>query len=134
MGRAEGLALDPGSQRLFVTYVSSNIIEVVNAATLQSVGTVTAPGANSLAGIVYDYDKELLYCVARGTSKLYVYQWRPAFDELVPLPGSPLRLEGAEAHGIALDEIKDELYVGGNAHLRQRVQHFRLAPDQNDSR
>ena len=35
---AEGLALDLGSQRLFVTYVSSNIIEVVNAATLQSVG------------------------------------------------------------------------------------------------
>ena len=57
--------------------------------------------------------KSSLYCVARGTSKLYVYQWRPAFDELVPLPGSPLRLEGAEAHGIALDEIKDELYVGG---------------------
>jgi len=110
---AEGLALDPGSQRLFVTYLSSNIIELLDAVTLQSVGTVTAKGTNSLAGIAYDYDKELLYCVARGSSKLYVYQWKPAFDELVPLSGSPFQLVGAEAYGIALDEIKDELYVGG---------------------
>jgi uncharacterized repeat protein (TIGR01451 family) len=110
---ADGLALDPGSQRLFVTYYSSNVIEVLNAATLQSVGTVKAPGTNDLAGIVYDYDKELLYCVARGSSKLYIYQWKPAFDELAPLPGSPFQLAGAEAYGIALDEIKDELYVGG---------------------
>jgi uncharacterized repeat protein (TIGR01451 family) len=110
---ADGLALDPGSQRLFVSYFSSNIIEVVNAVTLQSIGKVTAQGVNDLAGIVYDYDKELLYCVARGTSKLYIYQWKAAFDQLVPLPGSPFQLAGAEAYGITLDEIKDELYVGG---------------------
>jgi uncharacterized repeat protein (TIGR01451 family) len=109
----EGLALDPGSQRLFVTYNSSNVIELLDAVTLQSVGTVTAPGTNSLAGIAYDYDKDLLYCAARGSSKLYIYQWKPAFDELVPLPDSPFQLEGAKAYGIALDEIKDELYVGG---------------------
>jgi uncharacterized repeat protein (TIGR01451 family) len=109
----EGLALDPGSQRLFVTYNSSNVIEVLSAVTLHSVGTVTAPGTNNLAGIVYDYDKDLLYCAARGSSKLYIYQWKPAFDELIPLPGSPFQLEGAKAYGIALDEITDELYVGG---------------------
>jgi uncharacterized repeat protein (TIGR01451 family) len=110
---AEGLALDPGSQRLFVTYLSSNVIEVVNAVTLQSVGRVTAQGAGDLAGIVYDCDKELLYCAARGSSKLYVYQWKSDSDELVPLPGAPFQLAGAEAYGITLDEIKDELYVGG---------------------
>ena len=75
--------------------------------------TVKAEGTNDLAGVAYDYDKELLYCVARGSSNLYVYQWKPAFDELVPVSGSPLQLVGAEAYGIALDEVKDELYVGG---------------------
>jgi uncharacterized repeat protein (TIGR01451 family)/fimbrial isopeptide formation D2 family protein len=107
-----GLALDPQSQRLFVTYETSNVIELLDATTLVSVGTATAKNSTSLTGVVYDYDKKLLYCVGGRTENLYVYQWKPATDELVPVPDSPFRLEGAYAYGIALNETRGELYVG----------------------
>jgi len=53
-GGAVGLALDPDSETMFVTYEGSNIIEMVNAKTMISEqNPVTVPGvsATGLAGM-----------------------------------------------------------------------------------
>ena len=59
---AVGLALDPDSGIMFVTYESSNIIEMVNARTLAPLGkskTVTGvSGPGGLAGIVFDQTRQ----------------------------------------------------------------------------
>jgi uncharacterized repeat protein (TIGR01451 family) len=106
-----GLALDSYSERLFITYESSNTVLSLDAATLSGNRTVTAPGATDLAGIVYDQGRELLYCVDRGTENLYIYKWDAVKSSLTPVEGSPFRLEQATAYGIALDEFSDLLYV-----------------------
>lgn len=113
---AAALASDAGSNRLFVTYRTSNVVVLVDAVTLETVGTVTVKGGRSLTGVVYDNDKRRLYCVDEETPTLHVFDWKPADNALIPVAGSPLRLEGldsAGACGIALDEGRDELYVGG---------------------
>jgi len=59
-GGAVGLALDPGSETLFVTYEGSNIIEMVNAKKMVSEeNPVTVSQASSLAGIVEDKQNSL---------------------------------------------------------------------------
>jgi uncharacterized repeat protein (TIGR01451 family) len=110
---AVGLGMDADSQRLFVTYESSNVIVLLDAATLATVGTAKVQGARNLAGIVYDHGKKLLYCMDRTTSNLYVFQWGDStYTGLIPVAGLPITLEGAQAYGLALDEVKGELYVG----------------------
>ncbi|GAJ07208.1 unnamed protein product, partial [marine sediment metagenome] len=109
---AVGLAIDSDSKNLFVTYEGSNVIQLINATTMTDTGTTTAPGASNLAGIVYDHDKELLYCVDRGLPRVYVYNWEASTATLTQVPGSPFNLTGTTTvYGIALDEIKDLLYV-----------------------
>ncbi len=109
---AVGLAIDSDSKNLFVTYEGSNVIQLINATTMTDTGATTAPGASNLAGIVYDHDKKLLYCVDRGLPRLYVYNWEASTATLTQVPGSPFTLTGTTtAYGIALDEINDLLYV-----------------------
>ena len=57
---------------LFVTFESSDEVEIVNAKTMQYVDTVIAPGANNLAGVVFDQGRqkvnkisEILFDLAR---------------------------------------------------------------------
>lgn len=111
-GGTVGLAIDSGSESLFVTYEGSNEIQVLDATTMKEDLVATAPGAIDLAGIVYDHDKELLYCVDRAEPNLYAYRWDPVNGRLNSVVGSPFNLAAAEAYGIALDEIDDQLYVG----------------------
>jgi len=111
-GGAVGLAIDSFSQSLFVTYEQSNQIEVLSATTMRDLGSTIAPSAKDLAGVVYDHDKGLLYCVDRGMPNLYVYRWDAVRSALSNVPGSPFKIEGATPYGIALDEIDDQLYVG----------------------
>jgi uncharacterized repeat protein (TIGR01451 family) len=112
---AVGLAIDPDSEHLFVTYENSYTIQLINARTMTDEGITLAPGARDLAGIVYDHGKQLLYCVDRRRGTLYVYDWEPGLVRLAHAPGSPFELAGATAWGIALDEIKDLLYVANNS-------------------
>jgi len=107
-----GLAIDSFSQSLFVTFEMSNRVQVLSAVTMRDLGAVLAPNATDLAGIVYDHDKRLLYCVDRGVSNLYCYRWDPVHSLLSGVSGSPFDLKGATPYGIALDEIDDQLYVG----------------------
>lgn len=60
-GGAVGLALDPGSEMLFVTFEGSNVIEMVNAKTMISEeNPVTVPGVSSLAGIAINAAEKCL--------------------------------------------------------------------------
>jgi fimbrial isopeptide formation D2 family protein/uncharacterized repeat protein (TIGR01451 family) len=108
---AVGMAIDSDYGYVFITYESSNVIQLLEATTMTNAGTTVAPGASDLAGIVYDHKKSLLYCVDRGKNNLYVYNWFPETAKLTHIPGSPFHLENAYAYGIALDEIDDLLYV-----------------------
>lgn len=108
---AVGLAMDSDSGYLFVTYESSNYIEVVDAAKMKRLGYTEAEDATDLAGIVYDHDEGLLYIISRGTGILFIYDWDPNTMTLTNVPGSPVNLYGVTGYGIALDEINDLLYV-----------------------
>jgi len=108
---AVGMAIDSDFGYVFITYEASGEIQLIEATTMTDAGTVTAPDAMDLAGIVYDHEKSLLYCVDRGKSKLYVYNWWPETATLTHASGSPFTLNNATAFGIALDEIDDLLFV-----------------------
>lgn len=108
---AVGMAIDSDYGYVFITYESSGVIQLLEATTMTNAGTTVAPDAGDLAGIVYDHEKSLLYCVDRGTNNLYVYNWFPDTAKLTHAQGSPFHLENAHAYGIALDEIDDLLYV-----------------------
>ena len=110
---AVGLALDSKSKYLFITNEDFGGIVVLDPTTMADPQAVTAPAATNLAGIVYDQSKDLLYCVDRSTPTLYVYQWSAETKMLTAAPGSPFRLAGAMGFGMAVDEVKGELYVGG---------------------
>ena len=109
-GGAVGLAIDSDSAFIFVTYEFSNLIQLVDATTMTSAGSTTAPGASNLAGIVVDQDKGLLYTVDRWTDDLYIYDWDPANTTLT-LQDQQNLTDLSSAFGIALDEINDVLYV-----------------------
>ena len=108
---AVGMAIDTDYGYIFITYEASNEIQLIDAKKMTDAGTTLAPDATDLAGIVYDHQKSLLYCVDRGKSSLYVYNWQPQITTLNHVPGSPFSLRNASAYGIALDEIDDLLYV-----------------------
>ena len=108
---AVGLAIDSDNGFLFVTYEAYENILVLDARTMTEVESLVAPGASDLAGIVYDHEKMLVYCVDRGEDLLYVYSWDPETITLSHMPNSPVTLWPATAYGIALDEISNLLYV-----------------------
>ena len=110
---AVGLGIDDATPALFVTYEGFNVIELINATTMQSMGNTTAPGASNLAGIAYDRGAKKVYTVDRNTNKLYVYNWNPATTTLSLLAQVNLT-DVSKAHGLALDDVADLLYVGDN--------------------
>ncbi len=118
---AVGLAIDADSDSgfLFVTFEATNIIETieVDAETMVSVGTVTAPGASDLAGIVADHGRSKLYVIDRETSNLYVYSWNAVTKELTLDLPDPYYVELEDCYqgyGLALDEENNRLYVADN--------------------
>jgi len=113
---AVGLGIDSDSEFLFVTYEGGNVIELVNAKTMQSEGTTTAVNASNLAGIVVDQGKTKVYTVDRSTDHLYVYSWNAATRTLTLDGGAYKTLPNlGSAYGIALDETKGILYVADNS-------------------
>ncbi len=112
-GGAVGLGVDTDSAYLFVTYENSNLISIVNATTMTvpASSPVTAPGASNLAGVVVDQDAQKVYTMDRNTNTLYVYSWDSTGPTL-SLDGTHSLTGVSLAHGIALDETNDLLYVG----------------------
>ncbi|MFH1747062.1 MAG: HYR domain-containing protein [Planctomycetota bacterium] len=111
-GGATGLTIDTDSKTLFVDYEFSNVIQLLDAETFADLGTTTAPGAEEMAGIVYDHDNGSLYAIERYGNKLYGWTYDAGTHVLTPHAGSPFTLtDVGEAFGIALDEVNDLLYV-----------------------
>jgi len=108
---AVGMAIDSDTGYLFITYELYEKIGIVDGTTMTYVDEILAEDSTDLAGIVYDHSKGLVYTVDRGREYLYAYEWDPKTVALTPLPGSPFMLLGADAFGIALDEIDGLLYV-----------------------
>ena len=108
---AVGIAIDWQSGHLFVTYELSGFLEILDARTMASIGEVSAPGAENLAGIAFDESKGLLYCLDMGSDKLHSYRWYPNIGRLIRQTGSPATLVGSTAYGIALDEERQRLYT-----------------------
>lgn len=123
VGIGAWLEIDPGGTytgegTIFVTYESSNIIQLIDAKTMTASGSITVGGASNMAGIVYDTENDLLYTVDRYTDNLYVYKYNPVANTLIlqsqhDLPGLSNGYSGG-AFGISLDEKNDLLYVGNN--------------------
>ncbi len=108
---AVGLAIDSDTASLFVTYEGGNVIELINATTMEPMGSAEAPSAQNLAGIVYDRTAKRVYAVDRNKDKLYVYAWYPLSRNLTLL--SLQNLSGVvAAHGLAIDELRNLVYVG----------------------
>jgi len=111
-GGAVGLALDPDSATMFVTYENSNIIEMVNAKTMQQIKSI--PVSDELAGIVYDQERQKLYATSRDDDKLYVYLW-DSINQTLTLEDETHKtlnqISQNGAFGIALDETDRILYV-----------------------
>lgn len=125
---AVGITIDTDHGFLFITYEASDEIQLVDARTMTDEGTTTAPDARDLAGVVYDHDKSLLYCVNRRGYRVYAYNWDPENKTLTHIPGSPFNLRGASAYGIALNEVDGLLYVanGTNEVTVYRTSDWRL--------
>ena len=75
---AIGIAIDESryGQFLFITFEESEVIEIVNARTMQYVDFVIAKGSENLAGIVIDKGKRKVYIIDRYFyGRLFVYSW-----------------------------------------------------------
>ncbi len=115
-GGAVGITIDTDTGYLFVTFEFSNVIDLIDGTTMTTQGTVTAPDATNLAGIVVDQEKSKVYTVDRNTNHLYVYNWDPAAKTLTLEGDSYIELEcNSGLFDIALDENADLLYVGDSS-------------------
>ncbi|ABE51082.1 PEF-CTERM sorting domain-containing protein [Methanococcoides burtonii] len=106
-----GLGIDTDSETLFVTFEGYGTFDIVDAKTLAVLGTVTAPGAKNLAGIVVDQDKQQVYTNDRGAKSIYIYDW-DATTSTLTLNKIQSLVGTTQIYGIALDEANDLLYVG----------------------
>ena len=116
-GGVEGMAIDSDSGYLFVTYESIGGIHLVDPVTMTDAGSIVAPDAMDLAGVVYDHEKKLLYAVDQTWGRLFVYGWNPQTVTLSRVMDSPVTLGTALPYRVALNETDDLLYVtdGGTA-------------------
>lgn len=107
---AVDITIDTDSAILFVTYESSDLIQLIDATTMQDEGTATAPGATNLGGIVVDHENQLVYTMDRYTNHLYVYTW-DAPSKTLTLQTDHYLTSVVGAFGIGLDEENDWLFV-----------------------
>ena len=122
-GGAVDMAIDSDNGILFVVYEFSNVINMVNAKTMKSVGTTTMPVSSARsAGIVYDHARKRLYAAYRSSGRIYSYSWNAVTKKLTSLGN--FSLGGAsKTYGIDLDEGKGRLYVGSNNNI---VRHYNV--------
>jgi len=109
-----GISIDTDSKCLFVVYEANDIIELIDAETMKSLGTTTAPGASDLCGIVVDQIKHKVYATDRCTDTVYVYTWN-ALAKTLTLDSQHKLANVCLVHGIALDETNGLLFVADRA-------------------
>ncbi len=126
---AADVTIDSELELLFITYEDSPKIVWASAKSLEQQGVIDLrdiyPSAGQLAGIVADEQKQRVYVVERGGSKLYILAWDDDKKELVLMdprdPNQPYEsgtayvtltgLNNNSAWGMALDENTRRLYV-----------------------
>lgn len=111
--RALNVAIDSDSGYVFITYEGSGMIHLLDAVTMTDAGSIVAPDAYDLGGVVYDHKNKRLYTADLYGDQLYVYDWDPQTHALTHAKGSPINLskDDARPYGLALDETNDLLYV-----------------------
>jgi uncharacterized repeat protein (TIGR01451 family) len=116
-----GISMDESSVTLFITSEFSGGVEMVDATTMTSLGVSVGPV--DLAGIDVDDANDIVYTVQRypgftatQPGLLYVYDWNPTAKNLTLRTGYPKTLQNCNSSfGIALDEIRDTLWVADPA-------------------
>jgi len=110
---AVGLALDPDSSMLFVTYEGWAGIEIVNAKTMEYEGnSLDTADAAVFAGVIYDAVQHKVYALERGSNKLFVYLWNPVDKSLITDGNNPKTLGNMTyAYGVALDESRNRVFA-----------------------
>ncbi len=117
-----GLAIDPCSETMFVTYERYDVgleeMAVVNAKTMiAEEDTATITGAFSLAGIVFDEIKQKLYAIDRELGDMYVCIWDPDGKRLVLEDGGHKTLQYGGGIGLALDSGESRLFVTNKTNI-----------------
>ncbi|HUT30868.1 MAG TPA: right-handed parallel beta-helix repeat-containing protein [Sedimentisphaerales bacterium] len=107
---AVGLALDPDSETLFVTYDGAFKIQLIDAKRMDDIKDIST--TDELAGIVFDESEQKLYAAGREGYELYVYLWNPMSKTLTLEDGTYKELEYTDtAYGLAVDEDSQRLFV-----------------------
>ena len=99
-----GLAIDEANENLFVSYETSDLIEVFGARDATPLGTIYLYGTDDLAGMVVHQDRGHLYVVDRRETDVFVFDtttFAPVDTWVMPT--------GDGAWGI--DLLDDELFV-----------------------
>lgn len=120
-----GVAIHNGKNLLFLTSEFSGGVEIVDPVTLTYYGV--SPGPSDLAGIDVDDFNDLVYAVRRMTNLLYIYKWNDVTKQLIEqdmisLPGC------SQALGIALDEIRNILWVADTPNQKVRAYDLNSSP------
>ncbi len=90
---AYDMCIEPENELLFVSFRSSNIIELVYASLLTSWGYAELSGISNPASIKYNYETEILYTLERNTNKLFEYSWNFQDTSFTPLIEPPYYME-----------------------------------------
>lgn len=116
-GGAVGLAMDEANGVLFVCYEFSDVINMLDAVTMQTLGSTTAPGAADLSGLAFDPVNSKLYATDRSTGHFYSFSWTFAGYVLTnDYGGTYHQLPGLSVcWDIALDHLAGILYCGNTA-------------------
>ncbi len=112
-----GLAYEPNQSVWFLSFASTNAIQIVTTDLVALDTLVIAPEASSLTSLVYDARRRLLYTIDAHTSHLYIFRWLPDTYELISavdeekgyitLPADPPGVD------LALDVLASRLFVLG---------------------
>lgn len=121
-GGAVGLAMDEANSVLFVCYEFSNVINMLDATTMATIGTTSAPGASNLSGLAFDPVNNKLYAMDRNTNHFYSFSWNFGTTTLTnDFPPNYLILPGlSSCWDIALDHINGILYCGDRSNSAVR--------------
>ena len=114
---AVGIAVDENATTLFISYEmsGSSNFAIVDATTLELIGTVNDPQWGTFTGIDMDDVNNIVYATHRfPLCELYAYDWDPVAKTLTPEDGNPIALPNctkAGSFGLAVDEINGRLYI-----------------------
>ena len=70
---AVGMAVCTKNKRVFISHEGSGTVDVLDGETFEILSSLTIPGTNDIAGMVFDEDRGRLYAVDRDQTHIFVY-------------------------------------------------------------